>query len=490
MSRIDKGRFVNSLKRLSYEEAISNCHHQLQLLGTPLSFRDPTIFFNHHHVDRIANNRLIKMLLKIDTTLLDQEMTDRCEQIRASRSTTIFAICVAGGVSMNSLILLLNQGVRDSFLATMTALTYHDQPLDNTFLAALPDADAKSFETHQRQFLMGYIWDADFSQIIDDRLCVPLECLQKLGGGVTASVYEATVKDAYHGLGNYLPRLAVKVYRSTSDPELQAHQAREEAFVRHILQSRILREHEHIAKPYAEFYTTGGLYNLITEMADTNLHRFMRNTSVQRRGALWILRQMQGLTEAVQDIHASAFPRVAHIHDIKPDNILVFEQENNCLKLTDWGCATFNSRTTPFSSPVNGTYGDHAYLPPESHQGQNKTSRKHDVWSLGCVFFELLLRFRGGTARYFDFQYERRKMTDARQFYYMVNGAPLHIPALTTGLRFLRTVDNGAWQPVVKTITRMLDVTRAGRLNADQARAGLQESSALISLASSISAVG
>jgi hypothetical protein len=81
-------------------------------------------------------------------------------------------------------------------------------------------------------------------------------------------------------------------------------------------------------------------------------------------------------------------------------------------------------------------------------------------------------------------------MTDGRQFYYMVNGAPLHIPALSTGLTFLRTVDNGAWQPVVKTITRMLDVTRAGRLNADQARAGLQESSALLSLASRISAVG
>jgi hypothetical protein len=64
----------------------------------------------------------------------------------------------------------------------------------------------------------------------------------------------------------------------------------------------------------------------------------------------------------------------------------------------------------------------------------------------------------------------------------MVNGTPVHIPALTAELKFLWTIDNEYWQPVVKTISQMLDVTPGEQLNAAQARAGLRVPSALVSV--------
>jgi hypothetical protein len=96
---------------------------------------------------------------------------------------------------MNSLLLLLNQGVRDGFLVATTATgVYHDQPLDNAFLIALPTAEAKDFEAHQRQLLVGFIRDADLSQTVDDRLCVPLKCLRKLGVDSTTDARSPSIR--------------------------------------------------------------------------------------------------------------------------------------------------------------------------------------------------------------------------------------------------------------------------------------------------------
>lgn len=73
------------------------------------------------------------------------------------------------------------------------------------------------------------------------------------------------------------------------------------------------------------------------------------------------------------------------------------------LKFTDWDCASV--RKNPDQSDMNGDTG---YLPPEStktNEGQmtperQETSDPHDVWSLGCVFVELLLwKYHGPVKR-------------------------------------------------------------------------------------------
>jgi serine/threonine-protein kinase ULK/ATG1 len=69
--------------------------------------------------------------------------------------------------------------------------------------------------------------------------------------------------------------------------------------------------------------------------------------------------------------------------DLKPANILF---HNGVAKIADFGfCKTLSSRTELASSTV----GSPLYMAPEVVQGKSYSSSA-DLWSLGCVFYEML----------------------------------------------------------------------------------------------------
>lgn len=71
--------------------------------------------------------------------------------------------------------------------------------------------------------------------------------------------------------------------------------------------------------------------------------------------------------------------------DVKPTNILVYE--NNTIKLTDFGCSVLIcSEKATLSTQQCGTL---SYNSPETLD-RNEVSHKSDIWSLGCVFYELM----------------------------------------------------------------------------------------------------
>jgi serine/threonine protein kinase len=86
----------------------------------------------------------------------------------------------------------------------------------------------------------------------------------------------------------------------------------------------------------------------------------------------------------------------AHLHDIKPSNILVFQDYKIRLKFIDWDCASTDipSRTSS-GSPGTRIMGDPPYLLPDS-MDDALTSRCHNVWSPGSVYLELLIWFIEG----------------------------------------------------------------------------------------------
>lgn len=101
---------------------------------------------------------------------------------------------------------------------------------------------------------------------------------------------------------------------------------------------------------------------------------------------------MKQLTSAISTAHNN---HIIH-RDIKPQNILLDEQEN--VKITDFGIAMALSATS--YTQTNSVLGTVHYLSPEQARGGTAT-KQSDIYALGIVLFELLtgqLPFSGESA--------------------------------------------------------------------------------------------
>jgi serine/threonine-protein kinase len=72
--------------------------------------------------------------------------------------------------------------------------------------------------------------------------------------------------------------------------------------------------------------------------------------------------------------------------DLKPANLML--ARNGTLKLADFGIARDASATA--LTAAGKTVGTYAYMSPEQIVGEGPPSHKSDLYSLGCVFFEML----------------------------------------------------------------------------------------------------
>ena len=103
--------------------------------------------------------------------------------------------------------------------------------------------------------------------------------------------------------------------------------------------------------------------------------------------SLSIVKWVEQLSSALSAIHAQLI-----IHrDIKPANIFLTKEAN--LKLGDFGL----SRRTPHSGAVTGAMdlattacGTPYYMSPERFQTGVGYSTPSDLWSVGCVLYEML----------------------------------------------------------------------------------------------------
>ncbi|MET8681124.1 serine/threonine-protein kinase [Streptomyces sp. NPDC004647] len=75
-------------------------------------------------------------------------------------------------------------------------------------------------------------------------------------------------------------------------------------------------------------------------------------------------------------------------HDIKPSNLLL--TADGTVKIADFGIARFADETTATLSSTSRMMGTSKYLAPERGLGRTTTGPPSDVYSLGCVLYELL----------------------------------------------------------------------------------------------------
>ena len=256
--------------------------------------------------------------------------------------------------------------------------------------------------------------------------------------------------------------------------------------------------HDHIVCHLAS-WTQGGKDYILLPYAQCNLREYIDRTSFKVKDKdclLWFLKQLRGLARALHDLHNFADPRSLDSssnlappaseprksgwhHDIKPENILYYQDDDadhGTFRISDFGSGkihTFRSGSVNTRSP-NGTL---TYEPPEAKYEQ-ATSRPYDVWSLGCVFLELLIWAVYGNQSVNDFATERidRRFPDSRtdegqdDAFWQMNesGQPFLRDSVKSRIFVLNQdvlrQETQPFKEVLELTTRMLDPQRKTRI--------------------------
>jgi len=192
------------------------------------------------------------------------------------------------------------------------------------------------------------------------------EKLEKLGEGTYGVVYKAqdkTTKELF----------ALKKIRLESEDEgIPSTAIREIALLKELQHPNVVRIHDVI-------HTNKKLI-LVFEYVDTDLKKFMNQFE-------------KGLdTKVVKSLLYQLVRGVAHCHqmkvlhrDLKPQNLLVSQE--GILKLGDFGLArAFGIPVKNYTNEVVTLW----YRAPDILLGSKNYSTSVDIWSIGCIFVEML----------------------------------------------------------------------------------------------------
>ncbi|KAL4942580.1 kinase-like domain-containing protein [Aspergillus oleicola] len=142
-------------------------------------------------------------------------------------------------------------------------------------------------------------------------------------------------------------------------------------------------------------YEKGGIHYLVVPYADMNLREYWTmRPNPELSGVLlkWALDQMAGIADALALFHE--FPssmlgvtRYGRHGDIKAENILWF-RDSNLLKIAGFQLANLKGREEKDSIDPRSVIAPPTYSPPDKSMAL--ISRKWDIWSLGCLYLELI----------------------------------------------------------------------------------------------------
>jgi pentatricopeptide repeat protein len=192
---------------------------------------------------------------------------------------------------------------------------------------------------------------------------------RELGRGGMSTVYEA--RDLKHDR-----RVAIKVLRA----ELAAHLG-PERFLREIRLTANL-QHPHIVPLYDSGEAAGLLYYVMPFVEGESLRaRLDREGRISLAESLRIARQV---TTALAFAHER---QVIH-RDVKPENILL---TGGTALVADFGVARATEAAGGDQLTAVGlAVGTPAYMSPEQASGESNVDGRSDLYSLGCVLYEML----------------------------------------------------------------------------------------------------
>lgn len=159
-----------------------------------------------------------------------------------------------------------------------------------------------------------------------------------------------------------------KINKPFSTAVLAKRTYRELELLRHLRHENIISLADVFIGPLEDIY-------FVTELLGTDLHRLLTTRPLEKQFVQYFLYQ---ILRGLKFVHSAG---VVH-RDLKPSNILV--NENCDLKICDFGLA----RVT--ESQMTGYVSTRYYRAPEIMLTWQKYDEAVDIWSVGCIFAEMI----------------------------------------------------------------------------------------------------
>jgi predicted Ser/Thr protein kinase len=242
-----------------------------------------------------------------------------------------------------------------------------------------------------------------------------------------------------------------------------------------VLQSQISKDAEHVQRFFNEARAVSKVRSAGTvKIFDCGFHKdqaflvmeFLEGESladrIRKQGTLAtpvvleICRQIAGVLDAV---HAVG---ITH-RDLKPDNIfLVPDHElasGERIKVLDFGIAKLTGTIGNHAPQTRGTMGTPAYMAPEQWNNAADVDGRADVYSLGCVMFEMACGRPPFPASSIGEACTHHLHTTPPRIRSLHSGVPVELDALVD--RMLAKSPDG--RPISKDVARALDELRGTR---------------------------
>ncbi|MCJ1402111.1 hypothetical protein MMC11_005330 [Xylographa trunciseda] len=472
-------------------------------------------------LERITSIDTIRQIIKEDKSLaLSLQETDAFIHTVKHTARTLLAICVYSSLGMKCLKVLVDRGLRDASLP----LKKSTEKCHSMGCVA----DFKALLICQGRFLAPVFNELGEYKKLQSGVAIPMKYHpvdkekhaatfdhsastkttsistepetnpEKLsaycGHGSFGNVYRVKLHPDHHRFGRN--DFALKEY--TDRPERAFDDFHKELKV--LDELRLYTSKKHVVIHFAA-WTQEGKHYLLLPYAESNLSDYMKRhvfDPTRKAKILWLLRQLRGLVGAVESVHniqpletTSAIGlapapmeagKSGWHHDIKPENILCFREKS--LGYVDLFLSDFGSgRVSVLRSGSANTHtpsGSQTYEAPDGTANNGGISRPYDVWSLGCVFLEILMWASFGYAAVKRFQDDRMdlrypgsahdQIQDDCFWQKDIHGRVSRRKAVEATMKRLEgEVEQQAGQPfidVMDLLPRMLDVDPETRLKA------------------------